>query len=217
MVTYKIIYLFLLYLHITTAQNMLPNNGLRKILSEYQRGKRNTNPDEDSELSDRDIFIKKIITDLRHHMKKIDDGINSIENNVNFYNETTESSVDVTEIPTNCTTIESVINNNLTLRQDPVSIISKHGDTRKIHIIKEASISGLLGFPNFNQHKEIMDDKSIWSKWSEWTPCSTTCGLGKQLRFRECEGDICEANVEIGARPCNLTNCHPKLIFNFND
>lgn len=203
MVTQKILFLFLLILHGVISQNILPNNGLRRILSEYQRKKRTTTEDI-PEIPERDVFIKKIITDLRNHIKKIDDGINSIENNINSYNGTNEEIV--TEIPTNITTTECIKNQT----EAPDSIINPN--IRNIHIIKESTISGLLGFPNFNEPEE----DEIWSKWSEWTPCSTTCGLGKQIRFRQCEGEICEANVEIGARPCNLTACHPKIIFNFN-
>lgn len=190
---------------------MFPNNGLRRILSEYQRKKRTTQTFEENEIPDREVSIKTIIKDLRHHLKQIDDEINTLENNVHFLNGTndeidaiTESSLNVTEIPTNCTT-------------HPAPLSINEPDIRKIHIRKESTISGLLGFPKFNENRDLMEDKTIWSKWSDWTPCSTTCGLGKQLRFRECEGEICEANVEIGARPCNLTACHPKLIFNFNN
>lgn len=206
MINQKILFLFLIIFHGIISQNILPNNGLRRILSKYQRKKRTT---DDSEIPDRDIFIKKIITDLRHHIKKIDDGINSIENNVNSFNGTNEEIADVTEIPTNITTTEC-IKNNLTEEATPKSI--SEPNIRNIHIIKESTISGLLGFPNFREPKE----DQIWSKWSEFTPCSTTCGLGKQIRFRQCQGEMCEAAVEIGARQCNLTACHPKIILNFN-
>lgn len=198
MATKNILILFLFILHGVLSNN-IPKNGLRRVL-EYQRNKRT--PNVDSEIPDRDIFIKKIITDLRHHIKQIDDGINSIENNVNSFNGTTEEieTTESTEIPTNITTTDCP-----THTSEP--------NVRNIHIIKESTISGLLGFPNLSDERE---DQQTWSKWSEWTPCSTTCGLGKQIRFRQCQGEICEANVEIGARPCNLTACHPKIIFNFN-
>lgn len=27
-----------------------------------------------------------------------------------------------------------------------------------------------------------------WSKWTEWSPCSTTCGPGTQSRLKRCGG-----------------------------
>lgn len=50
-----------------------------------------------------------------------------------------------------------------------------------------------------------------WSPWTNWTACSTSCGLGQRLRWRDqaalsspkkpCQGNLVEM------RPCNMSSC----------
>ena len=52
-----------------------------------------------------------------------------------------------------------------------------------------------------------------WVDWSEWTPCSSTCGDGTQSRERSCDnpipangGDACDGPTN-QTRRCNLATC----------
>ena len=52
-----------------------------------------------------------------------------------------------------------------------------------------------------------------WSAWSEWAPCSKTCGGGLQKRLRNCSnptpangGKPCEGAV-METKKCSLTPC----------
>lgn len=57
-----------------------------------------------------------------------------------------------------------------------------------------------------------------WSCWTDWSPCSVTCGLGVETRTRECRnpgsmdtaGAGCEGS-SMDQRPCEMTSCHCKL------
>ncbi|XP_078373577.1 properdin-like [Oculina patagonica] len=52
-----------------------------------------------------------------------------------------------------------------------------------------------------------------WSSWSEWAPCSTTCGAGLQLRMRNCtnpapdNGGKCCSGNGMEAKSCSLKLC----------
>lgn len=40
--------------------------------------------------------------------------------------------------------------------------------------------------------------KGEWTKWSDWSSCSQTCGKGQKSRDRKCTGDSCiGSNIEI--------------------
>lgn len=52
-----------------------------------------------------------------------------------------------------------------------------------------------------------------WSEWQEWEPCSRSCGVGEQYRFRTCDnpapsggGKKCEGS-EAEMQPCNVQSC----------
>lgn len=52
---------------------------------------------------------------------------------------------------------------------------------------------------------DIADDGG-WSEWSNWSPCSASCGGGQQYRTRVCERNDCEGNSKM-ARACNIQAC----------
>ncbi|OII74791.1 thrombospondin related adhesive protein [Cryptosporidium ubiquitum] len=43
-------------------------------------------------------------------------------------------------------------------------------------------------------------------KWSDWSPCSVTCGSGTTVRNREVKGSNCTESA-IESKNCNLSNC----------
>ena len=54
-----------------------------------------------------------------------------------------------------------------------------------------------------------------WTEWSEWTPCTQTCGAQNQTQTRKCEnplpahaGNNCsDTNTDTESRSCNLIEC----------
>lgn len=56
-----------------------------------------------------------------------------------------------------------------------------------------------------------------WTDWSEWLPCSTSCGGGDQNRYRYCSnpvpglgGHIC-VGKSIEKKVCNTMTCPSKI------
>ncbi|KAF1748497.1 hypothetical protein GCK72_024964 [Caenorhabditis remanei] len=43
-------------------------------------------------------------------------------------------------------------------------------------------------------------------KWSEWGPCSVTCGSGRRIRTRDCQEENCEER-NIQSEECSLNSC----------
>ena len=59
-----------------------------------------------------------------------------------------------------------------------------------------------------------------WGAWSDFYPCSVTCGGGNQTRVRECsnpapvnEGDDCPNLLDdsVDIEPCNIQSCDSKI------
>ena len=49
--------------------------------------------------------------------------------------------------------------------------------------------------------------EGTWGAWSDWGPCSVTCGWGVQTRSRTCDGgDDCPGEKE-ETRKCNTDSC----------
>ena len=54
-----------------------------------------------------------------------------------------------------------------------------------------------------------------WTEWSEWTPCTQTCGAENQTQTRTCNnpapdhgGTNCsETNIDTEVRSCELDEC----------
>ena len=56
-----------------------------------------------------------------------------------------------------------------------------------------------------------------WAPWSEWTPCTATCGSGNSMRFRLCNkpaeqqgGGYCQGS-NLDSRRCQLADCVTSL------
>uniref|UniRef100_A0A915PU21 Peptidase M12B domain-containing protein n=1 Tax=Setaria digitata TaxID=48799 RepID=A0A915PU21_9BILA len=48
----------------------------------------------------------------------------------------------------------------------------------------------------------------LWSEWTDWLPCSASCGEGVQLRVRKCITDDCpKSNLAVDQRRCVLRPC----------
>jgi len=59
---------------------------------------------------------------------------------------------------------------------------------------------------------EIMEQQKaadlIWGEWSQFGPCSVSCGGGQTLRHRSCAGtNTCPHTTQSQTRSCNLNNC----------
>lgn len=49
----------------------------------------------------------------------------------------------------------------------------------------------------------IENDSAQWGKWSEWSPCSTTCYGGTRNRYRTCDSPP----PKYGAKFCEVIKC----------
>ena len=55
-----------------------------------------------------------------------------------------------------------------------------------------------------------------WKKWSNWSVCSTTCGVGTHERARTCENDLtgeigCDGNPK-DERNCEQQDCRKYIL-----
>ncbi|XP_020294383.1 uncharacterized protein LOC109859994 isoform X2 [Pseudomyrmex gracilis] len=61
-----------------------------------------------------------------------------------------------------------------------------------------------------NYDEEI--DLSAWDNWSNWSPCSVTCGQGRQVRWRHCLATHCVLGLKKAQlRSCRLKKCQGLL------
>jgi len=58
-------------------------------------------------------------------------------------------------------------------------------------------------------------ESKIWGPWTNWTPCTATCGTGMTMRSRNCIGnrDLCSNNDAIMQKTCNTQSCQFSLSF----
>lgn len=70
-----------------------------------------------------------------------------------------------------------------------------------------------------SRHVGLYDRKNfpfsgVWSCWTDWSPCSVTCGLGKKSRTRDCltaGKDGCEG-LSTEFETCELPLCDCKCL-----
>uniref|UniRef100_A0A158R565 Peptidase M12B domain-containing protein n=1 Tax=Syphacia muris TaxID=451379 RepID=A0A158R565_9BILA len=55
--------------------------------------------------------------------------------------------------------------------------------------------------------KNELEDKDLWDTWSDWLPCSETCGEGVQIRIRKCFSGNCLKSKMTEQRRCVLRPC----------
>ncbi|ESO86119.1 hypothetical protein LOTGIDRAFT_148194, partial [Lottia gigantea] len=59
-----------------------------------------------------------------------------------------------------------------------------------------------------------------WSKWSDWTGCSVTCGTGQKQRTRKClnskDSKDCKGNDK-QTEICSLTDCPGMILSKSNE
>ncbi|XP_046587903.1 uncharacterized protein LOC124293039 [Neodiprion lecontei] len=61
--------------------------------------------------------------------------------------------------------------------------------------------------------EETENDMSDWDEWTEWSECSTSCGCGRQVRWRHCIGKECMAGLKKAQiRTCHLRDCNSKSL-----
>lgn len=64
-----------------------------------------------------------------------------------------------------------------------------------------------------------LSSKASWGCWTDWSPCSVTCGKGRRVRYRKClssNGDIlddkeCGDNPSVQDEICYNSSCDRKL------
>ena len=60
---------------------------------------------------------------------------------------------------------------------------------------------------NASQIEGEPEEPGVFEEWMEWTQCSTTCGLGRQARRRECRIREDSAEVDCTGRLLETRNC----------
>ncbi|CAG9838892.1 unnamed protein product [Diabrotica balteata] len=50
-----------------------------------------------------------------------------------------------------------------------------------------------------------------WDQWTQWSPCSVSCGKGRNIRWRHCRENCREAETEMEEKSCQMPACPQKL------
>ncbi|KAK9309330.1 hypothetical protein QLX08_000961 [Tetragonisca angustula] len=79
---------------------------------------------------------------------------------------------------------------------------------------KKRSVTRRVGETSPRTSKTIREENEVksgrkWGKWTDWSSCSTTCGKGRQIRWRYCLRDCSTAETEMEEKACQLPACPP--------
>ncbi|KRX90681.1 A disintegrin and metalloproteinase with thrombospondin motifs 16 [Trichinella pseudospiralis] len=84
------------------------------------------------------------------------------------------------------------------------------GKCLKLMCNGEAVVANQNDCPNYsNEGKSttVIPIEGAWSAWSPWSNCSASCGIGTQMRKRQCENGKCMNGTSIEEQICNGVHC----------
>ncbi|KRZ76390.1 A disintegrin and metalloproteinase with thrombospondin motifs 16 [Trichinella papuae] len=62
-------------------------------------------------------------------------------------------------------------------------------------------------YPDGTPCATVIPIEGAWSPWSPWSNCSASCGIGTQIRKRQCENGKCLNGTSIEEQICNGVDC----------
>ena len=72
----------------------------------------------------------------------------------------------------------------------------------------------LCYIPSYQFHRQVSSEvASYLTWWTSWTPCSATCGTGKQMRRRLCIGDLCSDKPKKENKSCGSLPACPISVY----
>ncbi|KRY13501.1 A disintegrin and metalloproteinase with thrombospondin motifs 16, partial [Trichinella patagoniensis] len=75
-------------------------------------------------------------------------------------------------------------------------------------LVNECSFSLEIVFLHMkSSFATVIPIDGAWSAWSSWSNCSASCGIGTQIRKRQCENGKCLNGTSIEEQICNGVNC----------
>ncbi|XP_043517468.1 uncharacterized protein LOC122532624 [Frieseomelitta varia] len=97
---------------------------------------------------------------------------------------------------------------------NPVNDHKRVNIPSKRSLEKKRSVTRRVGRTSPRTSRTIREENEIksgrkWGKWTDWSSCSTTCGKGRQIRWRYCLRDCSTAETEMEEKACQLPACPP--------
>nr|XP_015838684.1 PREDICTED: uncharacterized protein LOC107398608 [Tribolium castaneum] len=73
---------------------------------------------------------------------------------------------------------------------------------------KRSATEIVVMHPETSPNKRENRRPKVWDRWTKWSPCNVSCGVGKLTRWRHCvAGGCAPGEKEAQIKTCTLSPC----------